>query len=291
MSPGEPAGSSQRVGRRLMNGRIDLEFAQDLEGRTYLHRQYAGYPFHVCRAQYHDPEAPGLATLYLQSCSGGLYENDSLHLRISAGEGAEAHVSTQSATVVHSMPMGQARHNALVEGESGSLLEYLPDPQILFPHSRCFSTIEVRLTGSAIVLVSDSFLAHCPPGLTGNFAHYTSRIVIADGAGKPLAIDRLEIDGESFEERRPGTAGRFLAQATFVIACRGPLPAPLLNELLKVRPDGGDAVIGTSVLPSSAGLLVRILAADGAALKGTLHRAWCAARLALKGALPAERRK
>jgi hypothetical protein len=38
-------------------------------------------------------------------------------------------------------------------------------------------------------------------------------------------------------------------------------------------------------------MLVRVLAADGAALKLALHQAWCASRLALKGAVPQERRK
>lgn len=47
----------------------------------------------------------------------------------------------------------------------------------------------------------------------------------------------------------------------------------------------------SSVLPNSAGILVRVLAADGAALKLALHQAWCAARLALKGSVPVERRK
>jgi len=51
------------------------------------------------------------------------------------------------------------------------------------------------------------------------------------------------------------------------------------------------AVIGSSPLPNSAGLLVRALAADGAALKLALHEAWCAARLILKGSMPVERRK
>ena len=62
-------------------------------------------------------------------------------------------------------------------------------------------------------------------------------------------------------------------------------------ELHKIRLDRDTAVIGCSLLPNSAGVLVRVLAADGAALKLALHQAWCAARLALKGSVPQERRK
>jgi urease accessory protein UreH len=44
-------------------------------------------------------------------------------------------------------------------------------------------------------------------------------------------------------------------------------------------------------LPKSAGLIVRVLAADGAALKRVMASAWSIARTVLKGAPPTERRK
>ena len=155
-----PDGSSgaeteARLGRKLVAGRLDLAFAADGGGRTYLARQYANYPFHVCRALYQDAERPGLATLYLQSCSGGLYEDDRLDMRLEIAEGAEAHVSTQGPTIVHTMPSGSARLDARIVGAPRSYLEYLPDPQILFPGSRCASRIEVSLGGDAVALISD----------------------------------------------------------------------------------------------------------------------------------------
>ena len=100
-------------------------------GSSYLQRQYASYPFHVCRVHYHDKDHPGLATLYVQSCSGGIYEDDRLDLMLATARGAEAHVSTQAATVVHSMPSGSASQRVRIQCEGGSYLEYLPDPQIL----------------------------------------------------------------------------------------------------------------------------------------------------------------
>ena len=150
--------------RSLVSSRLDLGFAVDADGRSYLRRQYASYPFHVCRVHYHDKDHPGLATLYVQSCSGGIYEDDRLDVTLAAAQGAEAYVSTQAATVVHSMPSGSASQRVRIECEGGSYLEYLPDPQILFPGSRCRSEIAVRLSGDAVALVSDSFLTHDPAG-------------------------------------------------------------------------------------------------------------------------------
>jgi urease accessory protein len=282
--------SSARVGRRLVSGRLDLEFVADADVRTYLRRQYASYPFHVCRVQFHDRDIPGLATLYIQSCSGGVYEDDRLDLTLAVREHAEVHVSTQSATVVHSMPTGSAEQRVRIQCEGGSYLEYLPDPQILFPGSSCRSAISVRLCERAIAVVSDSFLQHDPSGRDGMFSAYSTEIIIENTVGEALAIDRLKID-RAFQASRPGILGSFGAQGTLVIACLDRLPREISDELQKIRLDHGEAAIGFTQLPKSAGMLVRILAVDGAVLKRAMHSVWCAARFALKGSLPMERRK
>jgi urease accessory protein len=277
--------------RSLVSGRLELEFAADADGRSYLRRQYASYPFHVCRVHYHDKDHPGLATLYVQSCSGGIYEDDRLDVTLAAAERAEAYVSTQAATVVHSMPSGSASQRVRIKCEGGSYLEYLPDPQILFPGSRCRSEIAVRLGGDAVALVSDSFLTHDPAGRDAMFVAYFSEIVIEDETGKALAIDRLKVDGHAFRDSRPGISGRFKVQGTMIVAGLDFPMSGVAAELHKIRLDRDVALIGCSLLPNSAGLLVRVLAADGAALKLALHQVWCAARLALKGSVPQERRK
>jgi urease accessory protein len=285
------AETEARLGRKIVAGRLDLAFAADSGGRTYLARQYANYPFHVCRTLYQDAERPGLATLYLQSCSGGLYQDDRLDMRLKIAEGGEAHVSTQSPTIVHTMPAGSASLDARIIGAPRSYLEYLPDPQILFPGSRCASRIEVSLSANAVALVSDSFLGHDPDGRGERFANYASEIVIADETGQVSAIDRLRVDGGSFGEACPGISGFYTAQGTMIVA-GFTLPTPVLAESLRaIRPGRDDAAIGVSELPKSAGLIVRVLAADGAALKRAMASAWSAARTVLKGAPPAERRK
>jgi len=278
-------------GRRLASGRLDLAFVADSDARTYLQRQYASYPFHVCRVHYHDKDHPGLATLYVQSCSGGVYEDDSLDLTLSTAQVAEAHVSTQAATVVHSMPAGSASQRVRIACESGAYLEYLPDPQILFPGSRFRSEIAVRLRGNAVALVSDSFLCHDPAGRDDMFSAYFSEIVIENDTGKALAVDRLKINGQAFRDSCPGTSGSFAAQGTMIIAGLDFASRAVADELQKIKLDRDEAVIGSSQLPKSAGILVRVLTKDGASLKRVLHMAWCAARFSLKGALPAARRK
>jgi urease accessory protein len=189
------------------------------------------------------------------------------------------------------MPAGHAEQSVRLRSGAGSYLEYLPDPQILFPGSRCRSTIGVALGDDGIALVSDSFLQHDPAGKDGSFSAYRGEIVIETADGEVLAIDRLEVDGGAFQKKQPGVSGAFVAQGTLIVAGRDVPMAAVAGGLRTISFDQSEAAIGASQLPNSAGMLVRVLAADGTALKRAMHLAWCAVRLALKGSSPAERRK
>ena len=181
------------------------------------------------------------------------------------------------------MSSGSASQRVRIACEGGSYLEYLPDPQILFPGSRCRSEIAVRLSGNAVALVSDSFLTHDPAGRNGMFSAYFSEIIIENEAGKSLAIDRLKINGQAFRDSCPGTSGSFAAQGTMIIAGLDFASRAVADELQKIKLNRDEAVIGSSQLPKSVGILVRVLTKDGSSLNRVLHMAWCAARLSLKG--------
>ena len=277
--------------RRLVRGQISLEFSCDGEGRTFLDRQYASYPFHVCKAQYHDPTHPNLATLYTQSCSGGLYEYDRHEIELTAQAGAQCHVTTQASTIVHSMPAGQAQQEMKILAHAGSYVEFLPDPQILFPQSRFSSLIRIRAAECATVLVSDSFLMHDPQALGAVPDFYGSEIVVEDAMGRPLAIDRLRLDTSSQQRRVIGITGNFGAQGTVLVVCDGTRIQDILNFGRQLSFDYSDAAVGLSALPNGVGLYFRCLAHDGAALKSIMQAIWNCVRLALKGDVPPRRRK
>ena len=134
-------------------GRLELTFARDPSGRTYLRGQYASYPYHVCRPLSFGGDPQGMATIYLQSSAGGIFRDDRLREHIVAEEGAAAHVTTQASTIVHSMDRGDARQEVLIEAAAGSFIEVLPDPFILFPQSRFASDVRVRAHETATVVI------------------------------------------------------------------------------------------------------------------------------------------
>lgn len=283
--------SAPRHGESGGKAHLDIAFAPDSDGRTYIARQYASYPFHICRAQYLDESLPGLATVYVQTSSGGIYAGDDLSLRIEAQSGAAAHVTTQASTVVHSMERGEAVQAAFIEVGAEGFMEYLPDPTILFPRSRLASRVEVRMGEKASVIVGDAFLTHDPAGGSATFTSYTSELRVSDQGGRVLAIDRYVVDGSELFEKVPGVLGRFSQHGSLMaLTQRDDLEGLIrsLRDSLKSQPD---VYAGVSSLPNDQGAWVRILAKDGVDLRRAMLTVWVAARGELKGAPPTIRRK
>ncbi len=274
------------------DGRLELVFAPDAEGRSFLAHQFAAYPFHVCRAQYLDPEAPAMASLYLQSSSGGLFAGDRLSLSIAAQAGAKAHVTTPASTIVHRMPEGEARLTTRLEAGPGSLLEYLPDPLILFPQARLRSTLHLRLGAGATAILADAFLPHDPAAACEPFGVYESETEVADADGRRLMRDRFRVSGAEAQAATAGVMGGRAMQATILAVGGAVAPAALLVALRRGMAACAPAVYGAaSLLPNDCGAWARLLADDGATLKDAIERLWSCAREAVTGCRPAPRRK
>lgn len=265
---------------------LDLSFARAPSGETYLARQYAGFPFHVTRALQLDTEPSGMATVVLQSLGAGLLQGDRLAMAIAVQPGAEAHVTTQGSSVVHTMAREGARQDAaLVVGEGGSL-EYLLRPMILFPQADVTTTLEIVLHEGANVIWCDGYLTHDPHMQDGHFKRLVTETALRDGSGALLALDRFEIDGSVMSES--GVMAGFAVHASIGIA--GPDVDEELAVLWREALATADGVYGgVSSLPGAVGLFCRLLARDGVALRGATLALWRAMRMRRFGVEPGAR--
>jgi len=272
-------------------GRIDLTFRRGPDGRTFLGPQYASYPFHICRPHRYLDDPCGMATLYLQSVAGGLFESDRLHVGLTAEPGTALHVTSQASTVVHSMSGDHAEHSVTIEAGEGALVEYLPDSTILFPRASLASRVKVQAHETASVICADAFLAHDPDGESAMFNRLDSDMTVAAPSGQILVRDKFHITGDLLNRNLPGLNGPWIAQATVMVFHRGvPLEALLDNirAELDVLPD---IFAGASRLPGGAGVWTRILACDGHALRTAVLAVWACAREQMTGKRPGVRRK
>ena len=267
-----------------------LRFARAPDGRSYIARQRVGYPFHITRPFYLDEVPAGALTLYLQSVSGGIYQGEDLVMTCAAGSGSAAYVTTQAATIVHRMPAAPARQTVALEAADGALLEYLPDPLIMFPGARLTSVLEIEAAADATVIASESFTHHDPGGEDRRFESFEAEMRIRDEGGRLLALERYAVAGDRLAAGRGQIAG-WPAQGSFVVAHRGPACEAMLAALRSALAPTESFYGGASALPNEAGVGVRLLARDGATLRCGLEAAWRAVRLVLYGAPPAPRRK
>jgi len=272
-------------------GRVELAFARDPSGRTYVRRQFASYPYHLCRPLSFAGDPPGMATIYLQSCAGGIFRDDRLHEHILAEEGTAAHITTQASTIVHSMDRGSARQEVAIEAAADSHVELLPDPFILFPQARFAGNLRIRAHETATVVVADSYICHDPAGRGAMFDRLEGSLRVEDPEGRLLALDRFCASGAIVADQCPGITGAFACQSSLYVVQRREGSAALVEALRTAAADIAQVYAGASDLPNGCGAWLRVMAADAIALRAAMTTAWQAVRQTLLGQTPAPRRK
>ena len=231
-------------------------------------RRRVPYPYSVMSPLRLDREPAHMASVILQSVSGGIFADERLTHSIEVLSGA-ARVMTPSATVVHAMPEGsQAIQTPTLVAGPGALLEWLPQPLVLFPHSRLAQTIVVNASPQATVLVSEGFLTHDHTGRDASFDWLDSQIELRRHDGRLIARDHSRCCGHALSAPVPGIAGRFCAFGTVLVCAElSDQRITRLHEALIASAESiSNQYVGATTLRGSAGLLLRIAACDGGSL-------------------------
>lgn len=113
---------------------------------------------------YLDRADAGMAFVYVQNPTGGVFAGDALDLRVAAGPGARVHVTTQSATKLYRMDGGRAVQELCFSVAERAYLEYVPDALIPQAGAELAQTTLVDLEHS---------------GLLGKRDYLTSLLVVA----------------------------------------------------------------------------------------------------------------
>lgn len=270
---------------------LQLQFATSPDDRTYVNHQYCRYPFHICRAQYVDANPSGLATLYLQSSAGGIFENDRLLCEVHALPDSCSHITTQASTIVHRMDNGDAYQHISIRAEEKSFLEYLPDPMILFPKANIFSGVTIRMHPSATVLLTDAFTSHDPTTYEQSFSEFRNETRVESLDGRLLCLDRYQVSGSQFAGEQIGVMGNNNVQGTFMILNQNYSASELCELLRKYLDNQFDGYAGVSALPNGCGVWVRLIACEVFNLRAATQELWSLARQALMGERPHKRKK
>lgn len=262
--------------------------------RTVLRHVRHRFPLQLGRLLYPDPHCPDVAFVYVAMLSGGFVQGDRTMQRIVVEPGARAHVTTLSATKIYGMPGRGATQRIHLSAGADALLEWWPDPIIPFRGARFQQEITLTVDPQAILLYGDLLL----PGRAARqerheYATYSTRVTARrpDGA-------LLFADAQALAPSPPGAppfittlpARQDTIGTVYVLAPRDQLDSllgQLRAALADLSPPPGDpsqgVLLGSSLLPSDCGAVVRLLAPDGLTGRRAMHAVWQCARRALLG--------
>jgi urease accessory protein len=257
-------------------------------GKTMLRRQHVGYPFHITRPFQLDRNKPELATLYLQSTSGGLYAADRLALDLVVGAGAALNLTTQASTVVHDGRGDSSTIRQSLTVEDGAFCAFISDPYVLFPGANLHIETTITVAAGAVIILADGFAAHDPHRRGGTFVRFSTDTSILGQDGMLLMADRGSIGGDELGAGCGALGGMAAAGSVIMIA-----PPDRLADAAAIEAAADDCgcLAGVSAAPNGAGLAMRLLAPDGGALIRGIEAAFHIAARAALGVELAPRRK
>lgn len=253
----------------------------DLDRRT---------PYLAQRALYPDPAMPDLAWLFMITTSGCVLQGDRLALEVTLAPGARAHVTTQSATKVHSMDANCAVQTQSIALAEGAYLEFLPEPLIPHRRARFLSDTRISIAPTATLLYSEIVQPgrkhHHPDECFG-----ATLLSLALGAERPdgrtLFTEKLVIDPARRPLRQTGVMGPFDVFGN-VILLTPREAADRVHARVDAEVDAANGVaFGACQLPNNAGLIFKVLGRETAQVKAKVREFWAIAREEVTGvALP-----
>ena len=244
-------------------------------------------PYMAQRALYPDPAMPDQAWLFMITTSGCVLQGDRLALEVTLGPGARAHVTTQSATKIHSMDANYAVQTQSITLADGAYLEFLPEP--LIPHRRARFLSETRMTiaptATALYgeIVQPGRKHHHPDEAFG--ATLLSLAVEAERpGGEALFSEKLVVDPTRRPVRQTGVMGSFDVLGNVVLLTPVDV-AERVHARIDAEVDLTEGIaFGSCRLPNDAGLIFKALGRETAQVRAKVREFWAIAREEATGA-------
>jgi len=247
------------------------------DGRTTLSgREHSG-PLVVQKALY--PEGDAVCHSIIVHPPGGLAAGDALKLKAQLNEGAAALLTTPGAGKWYKSAGAAANLTQQFDIQRGAVLEWLPQPAIVFNAARAQTRTEVRLHEEALYMGWEiTCMGRTASGERFESGELRQRTEIWQ-QDRRLWCEYARLAGEDSMLKAKAGLNGCTVSATLIAAGKE-IPKDLLDQCRKVAAEPGDAA-GITALPRV--LLARYLGASSEAAMQYLIALWTALRPALAG--------
>jgi urease accessory protein len=267
------------------DGALALRFVPRGE-RTILVDLYRRAPLLVQKALYWDTAMPGLPCVMIITTSGCILQGDRYTVKIELDPGAEAHVTTQAATKIHSMDANfAAQSQEIVVGE-GAYLEMIPDTVIPHAHARFVTQTDLVVHPTATAFYSEILLGgrkYHNGGELFAFDLFSSRVTGRRPDGCPLFGEKFVIAPALRPVRRTGVMGRFDVFGNVLVLTPKAHADAILARTPAVCDPAGQWMAGANRLPHDAGIIYKVLGMQSEQVKRIVRSFLAVVREEVKG--------
>ncbi|MEM8810301.1 MAG: urease accessory protein UreD [Cyanobacteria bacterium P01_G01_bin.38] len=239
------------------------------QGSSFIAHQYATYPFRLSGNLRLDPTDPHRVYAYIMNACPGLLSGDNLQLALQVGARASLYLTDQSATKVHSRPMGgsTAHQTWTMAVGAHAYLEYVPEPIILFKSADVTQRMQVTLHPQGRLVLSEMIVpGRLARGEVYNFDRFQSRLRVETPDGQLCFADNQVLLGQSNRFRHSPFLADLPIMGNFILVVPG-VALTQLTQTLQTYRLSSELRVGHSTLPGCNGLLVRAIATQVSVLK------------------------
>ncbi len=270
-------------------GFLHLGFARAGK-RTILGELNRRAPLLVQKALYWDEALPDMPCVMIITTTGCIVQGDRLFLHLHVGRNAHAHVTTQSATKIHTMDSNYAMQLQEIVIDDGGYLEYVPDPIIPHRGARFLSDTRIRIAENGTLFYAESLLPgrryHHEEERFG-FELYSSRIAAwpmkTELPNRPLFAENYVLEPKVDDLGRTGVMNGYEVLGSAILVC-APDTALALRESVGAGVRTRELAFGCSLLPGNRGLSFKVLGMGSEHVHAKIRDFWELARKAVTGA-------
>ncbi|MCD9023074.1 urease accessory protein UreD [Cohnella silvisoli] len=254
-----------------------------VNGRSELVTRYHSSPLKIAKTFRLDNQSWRQLAVVQMDGSPGLLEGDRYVLDWHLQEGTRLYATNQAYTRVHPCDSGDSRLRQRFRLEPGAVLEWIPEPVMLFRDAKFVAETEVDLAEGAICMLSDIF---CPGRMSRGeafaFRSYDAKVTVRY-KGELMHYQRLKWEPAALPLDNAGCFGSFTHIGAFsIFSDRVNAEAAIkVREMLESKIGEPEGLSWGIARTAKHGLVVQVAGNAAWKLQRLLLAAWDVVRLIL----------
>lgn len=269
LAPYQDEPAQMPAGAPGKNGFLRLGFERR-GTRTALIDLVQRAPLLAQKALYYDEAMPHLPHVMIVCTAGGVLQGDRQAIEIALKAGAEAHVTTQSATKIQEMDANFAAQSQAIVLDEDAYLEYLPDPVIPYRNARFVTRTRICLPQSATLVYSEVLMpgrTHYREGERFEYALFSSSVCAERPDGSALCTEKFVVEPQRRNLREIAIMGGFNVFANVLVFAPREHSQRIFAETPAQFVPHERWAAGATRLPNDAGLAYKIVGDDREAVQ------------------------